>query len=426
MELKSRYKQTEIGVVPEDWSVFPFCELFYFFGGFTASRDQLGESGYCYLHYGDIHTSSRTYIDVEHQYSAIPKLDIKLNKVPKGSFLHDGDIVFVDASEDYEGTSKHLIVTNPKDIPFIAGLHTIVVRSKNQNQINNKYKRYCFQASVIKRQIRYYAVGTKVSGINKSTIGKILMAIPPYGEQGVIAEALSDVDVLIESLEQLIAKKRQIKQGVMQELLSGKRRLLGFSGDWEAKQLIDIADIRNGGTPSTFRAEFWDGGIPWCTPTDITSLKGYKYLEKTSRTISTLGLQNCSAELIPSKSIVMTTRATIGECAINQFPVATNQGFKSFIPSKGVDEEFLYYLLLTKKQDFIALSSGSTFLEISKKQLEKFKVNIPKERAEQTYIADVLSNMDEELSVLDKKLQKAQLIKQGMMHELLTGKIRFL
>jgi type I restriction enzyme S subunit len=203
----------------------------------------------------------------------------------------------------------------------------------------------------------------------------------------------------------------------MQELLRPKEA-------WVFKKLEDIAEIRSGGTPSTTQAEFWDGDILWCTPTDITALNGHKYLTKTSRTITRQGLKCSSAEVIPGNSIVMTSRATIGECAINQTPVSTNQGFKNFVPFDEIDVDFLYYLLQTKKKDFISLCGGSTFLEISKAQLTSFETKLPSDKIEQTAIATVLSDMDVEIAALETKLVKYRQLKQGMMNNLLTGKIR--
>ena len=210
----------------------------------------------------------------------------------------------------------------------------------------------------------------------------------------------------------------------MQELLTGKKRLPGFEGEWEVKRLDTVADIRSGGTPSTNQSQFWDGDILWCTPTDITALNGFKYLTRTARTITAQGLKASSAELIPANSVVMTSRATIGECAINAAPVATNQGFKNFVPFEDTDGEFLYYMLQTKKQGFISLCGGSTFLEIGKTQLAAFEIELPKEKVEQTAIAALLSDMDTEIAALEARLAKARGIKQGMMQELLTGKIR--
>lgn len=128
--------------------------------------------------------------------------------------------------------------------------------------------------------------------------------------------------------------------------------------------------------------------------------------------------------MIPANSIVMTSRATIGECAINQVPVSTNQGFKNLVPYQNVDVEFLYYLLLTKKQALITLCGGSTFLEIGKTQLAMLEVQLPATKTEQTAVAAILSDMDVEIAALEAKLAKACQLKQGMMHNLLTGRIR--
>lgn len=247
--------------------------------------------------------------------------------------------------------------------------------------------------------------------------------LPEYNEQQVIADALSDVDALLESLDQLINKKRNIKQAAMQELLTGKTRLPGFDGEWNVKRLGEITDIRSGGTPSTTNAAFWDGGVPWCTPTDITALLGRKYLSDTERTISDAGLRASSAEVIPPNSIIMTSRATIGECAINMVPMTTNQGFKNLVPSKA-DPEFLYYLMTMQKERLKQLCGGSTFLEIGKKQLQRFEVVCPVEVDEQTAIATVLSDMDAEITALEQRRKKTRDIKQAMMQELLTGKTR--
>jgi type I restriction enzyme S subunit len=120
----------------------------------------------------------------------------------------------------------------------------------------------------------------------------------------------------------------------------------------------------------------------------------------------------------------MTSRATIGECAINTLPVSTNQGFKNFVPFETVDVEFLYYLLLTQKPGFISLCGGSTFLEIGKTRLAVYSVRLPSTRAEQTAIAEVLSEMDAELATLAQQREKTRALKQGMTQELLTGRTR--
>lgn len=208
-----------------EWAVRALSDLFEFSGGFTASRDQLSTDGFCYLHYGDIHTSNKSFIDVEAEFQEIPKLRIPLKKVSPASLLEDGDVVFVDASEDDDGTSKHVVIVNKGQVPFISGLHTIVAKSK-AGSLDHLYRRYCFQTSAIKAQFRFFAVGTKVSGISKTNIAKVAMPVPSLPEQSAIATVLSDMDTELAALEAKLAKARQLKQGMMQVLLTGQIRLV--------------------------------------------------------------------------------------------------------------------------------------------------------------------------------------------------------
>lgn len=293
----------------------------------------------------------------------------------------------------------------------------LVLRSKGEADAR-------FFTSYINGVVRFSQENTGVAQLTAPQVTRCEVDVPPLSEQRAIATVLSDVDALIAGLERLIAKKRDIKQAAMQRLLTGQTRLPGFDVEWQIKLLPELADIRSGGTPSTNDPAAWDGDIAWCTPTDITALSGGKYLTDTARRITAHGLKQSSAEVIPAGSIVMTSRATIGECAINVGPVSTNQGFKNFVPFQHVDAEFLYYLLSTQKAGFISLCGGSTFLEIGKAQLRGYEVRLPAEKTEQTAIATVLSDMDADLYALESRLAKTRAIKQGMMQELLTGRTR--
>jgi type I restriction enzyme S subunit len=208
-----------------EWKVKALDELFGFSGGFSASRDQLSSAGYCYLHYGDIHKSQKSFIDVRSEYQDIPKLDIPLKRVSRASLLDDGDVVFVDASEDDEGTSRHVVIINRDHRPFISGLHTIVAKQKS-SELNHEFRRYCFQTKDIKNQFHFFAVGTKVLGISKTNIVKITLPVSSPHEQAAIAAFLSDMDAEITALEEKLTKTRTIKQGMMQELLTGRVRLV--------------------------------------------------------------------------------------------------------------------------------------------------------------------------------------------------------
>ena len=219
--------QTRLPCFHGEWEVKPLGELFKFSGGYSASRDQLSTAGHCYLHYGDIHKSSKAFVDVNAEHQDIPKLDIALKRVSAGSLLDDGDVVFpfVDASEDDASTSKHLVVVNKDKKPFISGLHTIVAKSTT-NELAHAYRRYCFQTPAMRQQFLFYAVGTKVSGISKSNIPKLTIPVPSVPEQTAIGAVLADMDAELSALDQRRTKTRALKQAMMQELLTGKTRLV--------------------------------------------------------------------------------------------------------------------------------------------------------------------------------------------------------
>ena len=201
------------------WDVKTLDELFAFSGGYAASRDQLSTEGHCYLHYGDIHGSAKTSIDTKVDYEDIPKLNVPLKQISPKSLLKDGDVVFVDASEDDDGTSKHVVVVNKGNLPFISGLHTIVAKSKT-NELCNEYRHYCFQTAAIRQQFLFYAVGTKVTGISKTNIAKLNLPVPSSDEQIAIATVLADVDAELAALQQQLEKLRDVKQAMMQGLLA--------------------------------------------------------------------------------------------------------------------------------------------------------------------------------------------------------------
>jgi type I restriction enzyme S subunit len=217
--------QTRLPGFHGEWEVKRLGDLFNFSGGYSASRDQLSTEGHCYLHYGDIHGSTKTCIDTAADFPNIPKLDIPLKRVSSASLLDDGDVVFVDASEDDAGTSKHVVVVNKNKKPFISGLHTIVAKSKT-DELAHEYRRYCFQTPAIRQQFLFYSVGTKVSGISKSNMPKLTLSFPSVPEQTAIASVLSEMDGELAVLEERREKTRALKQAMMQELLTGKTRLL--------------------------------------------------------------------------------------------------------------------------------------------------------------------------------------------------------
>lgn len=190
--------------------------------------------------------------------------------------------------------------------------------------------------------------------------------------------------------------------------------------DWDVQQLGELVNIINGGTPHTNEPSYWNGGIMWCAQTDITRHAG-KYLTETERTISHDGLNNSGANLLPVGAVLLCSRATIGEVKIAGVPISTNQGFRSLVCRPEANNEFLYYKLLTMKEQMVARASGSTFLEISPHNVSTLKIALPSLN-EQTAIAAVLSDVDALLDGLDRLVAKKRAIKLATMQQLLTGK----
>ncbi|WP_085633691.1 restriction endonuclease subunit S [Marivita cryptomonadis] len=378
--------------------------------GINAAALPRGVGKYPYLRITDIDEAGR--VDL----GSLPSVRDSASDV---FILSDRDIVV--ARTGASVGKSHLFRDNGEPVVF-AGF--LIRLTADAGAILPDYLAQFMQTAQYWDWIRENSARSGQPGVNGQQLKTIPLVLPPLDEQQAIAAALSDADGAVAGLERVIAKKRLIKQGAMQDLLTARRRLPGFSGEWEEATLSELADIRSGGTPSTSDATLWDGDIAWVTPTDITALDGRKFLSGTTRTISRAGLRQSSAELLPEGTIVMTSRATIGECAISTIPLTTNQGFKNFIAKNRADRDFLYYLLTSQKKGFIELCSGSTFLEIGKTQLTGYTVRVPETKREQQAISTVLSDMDAEIQTLEGRLTKARAVKEGMMQNLLTGRVR--
>jgi type I restriction enzyme S subunit len=181
--------------------------------------------------------------------------------------------------------------------------------------------------------------------------------------------------------------------------------------------LDEVAHVVGGGTPSRAEPAYWNGRIPWATPTDLTKLPG-RYILKTASSISERGLAASSAKLLPPGSVLMTSRATIGVCAINTTPMATNQGFQNLVPREGTDVEYLFYALSNKQAELIKLAAGSTFLEVSRRSVARLAVSLPP-LSEQRKIAAILSAVDEAIEATQAVIDQLQVVKKAIMVELL-------
>lgn len=190
---------------------------------------------------------------------------------------------------------------------------------------------------------------------------------------------------------------------------------------WSVKKISDLGNVISGGTPDTNNPEYWDGDVLWVTPSEVSNLSN-RFLYNTERKITEKGLKESSAKLLPINSLIICTRATIGDCCINKVPMCTNQGFKNIIV-KNNNVDFLYYLIKKNKNELIRKACGSTFLEISKKDIDNLKFAIPP-LPEQEKIAGILGTWNEAIEKLSSLIEQKKLLKKGLMQRLLTGKTR--
>lgn len=405
------YKQTEVGAIPEDWDT---PEL-----GDVLKSIQLG---------GNYKNSERE--------TSWPL--IKMGNLGRGSIKLD-KLEFIDPSQSptsRDRLRKDDLLFNTRNTLDLVGkvalwrdelpeafFNSNIMRMEfNETRVSSKrFMNYVLNTSQSLTKLRGIAIGTtSVAAIYGRDLVKVKVPLPTGTEQEAIAETLSDADALIESLEQLLAKKRQLKQGAMQELLTGKKRLPGFSGKWEVKQLGDIIEkFVGGGTPSRSNSKYWGSEIPWVTVKDFATFNPSHSQEAITR----VGLQNSATHLIPKGTLITSTRMALGKAVIYDVDVAINQDLKAIFPKPVLVTQYLYFWFQYHEQSIDELGSGSTVKGISLPDIKKIEFQLPPS-AEQTAIASILSDMDAEIASLEAKLAKSRQLKQGMMQELLTGRIR--
>ena len=269
--VRAGYKQTEIGVIPEDWDVKSYDDVFTFLTTASNSRADLNENGDAYyIHYGDIHT--KLHITITGEINDLPKIAKCKNK--GAAYLKNGDLVMADASEDYAGIGKSIEVLFNTEAKIIAGLHTFLLRDTEGCYVDG-FRGYLHSIPAVKKIFDRLATGLKVYGLSKSNLKLVSIPCPSPDEQKAIAKALTDVDGLIEALEKQIAKKRDIKTASMQQLLTGKKRLPGYGQgkaykqtelglipeDWEVNTISNYLSITTGGKNT--QDKITDGQYPF-------------------------------------------------------------------------------------------------------------------------------------------------------------------
>lgn len=267
--------------------------------------------------------------------------------------------------------------------------------------------------------------GTTIQRLYNSIILDTEIHLPEKPEQEEIARTLSQFDTYIDDLAELIEKKKGIRDGALEDLISGKTRIVGFSGERKEYSINDITcEVITGGTPSTSRREYYGGNIPWLASTEIHQ----KRITKPTTYITELGLQNSSAKIAPEKSVLIALAGqgkTRGTAAYLTKPMALNQSLAALVTNEKCNSEFLYYLVESMYSSLRELSSGDGGRGgLNKKLIKGVLVTIPIDVDEQEAIANILFAMDEEIRDLETEREKIIQIREGAMDDLLTGRVR--
>ena len=287
--------------------------------------------------------------------------------------------------------------------------------------INPQYLLYAWRSSIIQEQINA-TLGATINQITNADLKTFDVTLPTSpSEQRRIASVLSDTDSLIASLSRTIEKKRLVKQGAMQQLLTGKTRLKGFSGEWVEKKVSSLGKFYGGGTPSTQIEDFWKGTIPWISSSDLRE-NDIIHISK-SRFITDEAVLNSATKIVPKNSILIVTRVGLGKVAVTNTDICTSQDFSNV----NLFEDELYFIaysLMILMKEVKEEAQGTSIKGIDLTALKECVLSVPPSYNEQFAISERLRTMDNEISSLEAELQKYKALKQGMMQKLLTGQIR--
>lgn len=284
-----------------------------------------------------------------------------------------------------------------------------------------KGNEFIFQLLTKLKLIGYWAsvsYGSTFDSINSKDLSKTIIPLPSLAEQTKIGEYFKGLDALIGLRQSQYDKLLSIKKACLAKMFPKRGsakpqlRFKGFSDGWRTMSLSEVCEIIGGGTPNTSIAEYWGGDIAWFTPSEIGASK---YIERSERMISTQGLNNSSAKILPAGTILLTSRATIGEMSILKTKAATNQGFQSLVVNNGYSNEYVYYLQDKIKKQLLKKASGSTFLEISKSGLLGLEIPLPPSLAEQTKIGEYFKRLDHLISLRQVELEKLKNIKKACL-----------
>ena len=410
-KIKKGYKDTEIGIIPEDWDIINIGEVAEIISGGTPSsyNPKYWNGDILWCTPTDITKNKSKFIsDTEKKITELGLKNSSATILPSGTIL-----LCSRATIGEVAIAKKIITTNQ-------GFKSLICHK----EYNNEYIYYWIP--LLKSKMIEKSFGSTFLEISKKNLSTINIAIPPIiEEQNAIAEALSDIDTLINALNKQIEKKKNIKQGAIQELLTGKKRLQGFTGEWKEKELGDITQIFRGGSPRPITSYITtdQNAINWIKIGD--NEVSAKYITQTNEKIKPEGIH--FSRFVRKGDLLLSNSMSYGRPYILDIDGCIHDGWLVLQDYQNIiTVDFLYYLLGSKTTllQYKSLAAGSSVLNLNKEIVSKVILCYPPTKEEQTAIAQILTDMDNEIEQLEKKRDKYLNIKSGMMQQLLTGQIR--
>ena len=411
-EIRERIEQIQKGMVPKGYKKSK--------AGIAPQEWEVGKAKTVFMNYSNkIHNGESTVLSVTQDRGIIPRSEVdkeipysesnigSYKRVEKGNFVislrsFEGGIEF----SGYEG--------------LVSPAYTVI---KNHAAIDHGYYKQYFKTETFISKLNSAVYGIRDGKqIGYEDFCNLRIHIPPLSEQKKIAEIISACDKVVELKKKLIARKRQQKRWLLENLLTGEKRLPGFRGKWKEVRLEEVCkDIIGGGTPPRNTKRYYQGSIPWVT---VKDLDGAKQKYDSVEHISPDAVVDRTTRIIPKGNLIVSTRMGLGRGFINMVDMAINQDMKGIILDNAlVSTEFVYFSYIELHDLLERLGNGSTVKGIDVQTLKKLKINLPP-LPEQTAIAEILSAADREIGLHERHLEELKKQKKALMQLLLTGIVR--
>lgn len=285
-----------------------------------------------------------------------------------------------------------------------------------KDNVDKNFVYYTFLTDDFQSHLLNIATGTTIQNVPLKGLRESIILLPPLDEQKRIASMLSSLDDKIDLLH-----RENATLEAMAETLFRQWFIEEAKEDWKEGKLDDILSVKGGTTPSTKESHFWNGGIAWTSPRDVTTLKGV-YLFKTEKTITEDGLREISSGLLPKGTLLMSSRAPVGVLAFSEIPVAINQGYIAILDNKGYAKEFIYLWLKLNMDLVHSYSNGSTFMEISKSAFKSLELQIPSIKEVERFVNGI-KPIFEKIRNNEKHIQTLIQTRDSLIPKLMSNEI---